>query len=255
MTGYPETIAPLVMDSSHRRCATCAIPDETLVSTPETLGTTYDDDEIISSIPEHLNNEFGFSAKIPHAIACSNPGLMSIDTKRPYDKAHLCAGLLTYGTKSYSNAAVCMSDNAEAYSNAEAYEYSQSGPITGRLQTASASTSIYVPPRETTNQTASAIKPVHLPRLSKMKKVTDFGYQTKKIPKNMSSSGCQNIDIIRNAPIPGQGKNKTSAVILSNNTTSALKGFNHLSQLKGEKVGSPVAIPSLQATSNFSLIS
>ena len=34
VTGYPETIAPLVMDSSRLRCATCAIPKETIVSIP-----------------------------------------------------------------------------------------------------------------------------------------------------------------------------------------------------------------------------
>ena len=53
VTGYPETIAPLVMDSTHLRCATCAITDKTVTSTPGTLDVTYDDDEIIGSL---LNN-------------------------------------------------------------------------------------------------------------------------------------------------------------------------------------------------------
>ena len=87
MTGYPETIAPLVMDSSHLRCATCATTDRTAVSSLETLYTTYDDDEIIGSTPGHPNNKFGLSAKRPHAIACSNAGLMTADTKRSYDEA------------------------------------------------------------------------------------------------------------------------------------------------------------------------
>ena len=69
VTGYPETIAPLVMDSSHLRCATCAITNKTVTSTPETLNVTHKDDEIIGSIPEPLNNEFGLSAKRPHAVA------------------------------------------------------------------------------------------------------------------------------------------------------------------------------------------
>ena len=69
----------------------------------------------------------------------------------------------------------------------------------------------------------------------------------------MSSSGCQNKDIDNDVPMPGQSNNKTSAVIYNGQTTSALKGFNHLSHLKGEKVVGPVVIPSLQATTNFSL--
>ena len=69
VTGYPETIAPLVMDSSHLRCATCAITDETVTSTPETLDTTHDNDEIKGSTPEHPNNQFGLNAKRPHAVA------------------------------------------------------------------------------------------------------------------------------------------------------------------------------------------
>ena len=140
-----------------------------------------------------------------------------------------------------------MSTNAEAYYNAEAYEYSQSNPTAGHLQTASATTNIHAPPRETINKTASAIKPVPPPKLSKSKKITDSGYQPKTIPKNMSGSCCQNNDMNQNVPIPGQSNNKTSAVIFNDETTSALKGFNHLSQLKGERVGSPVGLPSLQA--------
>ena len=99
VTGYPETIAPLVMDSSHRRCATCANTDKTVISSPENLNTIYNDDEIIGSIPGQPNNEFGLNAKRPHAVACLNPGLMTVDTKRPYDEVHLCAGLLTYALK------------------------------------------------------------------------------------------------------------------------------------------------------------
>ena len=79
MTGHPETIALLVMDSSHLRCATCAVTDKTFISTPETLDTTYNDDEIIGSTPELPNNEFGLNVKRPHAVACTNAGLMTAD--------------------------------------------------------------------------------------------------------------------------------------------------------------------------------
>ena len=286
VTGYPETIAPLVMDSSHRRCATCANTDRIVISSPEIPNTAYNDDEIISSISEQPNNEFGSNTKRPHAIAYLNPGLMTADTKRPYDEAHLCAGLLTYGAKAYSNAAVCMSTDAEAYYNAEAYESDQSSPDAGLSQTTVAIDEVHAPPRETVNKTASAIishtatcatitnnaltnvhknsmssqrerielvapppqhtdpcttqltiasaiKPMSLPRQSKLKN----------IPKNMSSSGCQNKDIGIDVPRPGQ----------SNNTTSALKGFNHLSYLKGERIGNAVCVPSIQHTTNFSI--
>ena len=61
------------------------------------------------------------------------------DTKRPYDEAQLCAGLLTYGAKAYPNAAVCMRTNAEAYINAEAYECKRLSLIPEHLRHASAS--------------------------------------------------------------------------------------------------------------------
>ena len=98
-TGYPETIAPLVMDSSRLRCAMCANTDEIVVSTPETLDTACSDDKTICPIPGQLNDEFGLSAKRPHTVACINAGLMTADTKRPYDEAHLCDGLLMFGVK------------------------------------------------------------------------------------------------------------------------------------------------------------
>ena len=44
VTGYPETIAPLVMDSSHLRCATRANTDKMVTSSPETLNATYEDE-------------------------------------------------------------------------------------------------------------------------------------------------------------------------------------------------------------------
>ena len=86
------------------------------------------------------------------------------DTKRPYDEAQLCAGLLTYGAKAYFNAAACMSTNVKAYYNAEAYEYNQTSLITGHLQTASTISTVHAAPRETINKTASATKPVPPPR-------------------------------------------------------------------------------------------
>ena len=134
MTDYPETIAPLVMDSSHMRCATRAITDKTVTSSPETLITTYENDEIIGSITEPYNNKLGLSAIRPHTVAYSDAGLMTADTKRPYDEAHLCTGLLTYGVKAYYNATVCMRTSAEAYYNADAYECNQSSLITGHSQ-------------------------------------------------------------------------------------------------------------------------
>ena len=146
-----------------------------------------------------------------------------------------------------------MSTDAEAYYNAEAYECNHLSLITGHLQTASATTNIHAPPRETINKTASAIKPVPPPKLSKSKKITDSGYQPKTIPKNMSGSCCQNNDMNQNVPIPGQSNNKTSAVIFNDETTSALKGFNHLSHSKGERIVGPVQFPSTQATTNFSI--
>ena len=165
------------------------------------------------------------------------------DTKRPYDEAQLCAGLLTYGVKAYSNAAVRMSTNAEAYSNAEASECKPSCPIPEHLQTASAiiehvipcetlttiasanvnsrSTSSqrerielvalptqhvepcatqlqtasalsHTPPCATPVQTASATRPEPPPRSFKSKKITDYGYQTKNIAKNMANSSVEN---------------------------------------------------------------
>ena len=55
VTCYPETIASLVMDSSHLRCATCVIPDKTVVSIPENLNTTYEDDEIVFNGHSQIN--------------------------------------------------------------------------------------------------------------------------------------------------------------------------------------------------------
>ena len=69
----------------------------------------------------------------------------------------------------------------------------------------------------------------------------------------MFGSGEQHQDQYTNAPTLGQSNTKTSAVFNNNDTASAPEGFNHLPQLKGEKVVGPVAIPSLQATTNFSL--
>ena len=276
-------------------CATQAITEKLVVSNPETLVTTCNDDEIICSIPEQLNNEFGLNAQRPHGVAYSNAGLMTIDTERPYDKAQLCAGLLTYGAKAYSNAAVHMSTNAEAHTDAEAYECKQSCPNPGPLQTVSADTEVHVIPRETIDKTASAIidrasaivnpnsmsseserigmvaiPPPHIepcatqlqtasatrpeppPRSFKSKKITDYGYQTKNIAKKMADSSVENA--LENVPTPGQDNTKTSAVILStNDTTSALKGFNHLPQLKGERVGGAACIPSMHPTAIFSI--
>ena len=56
VTGYPETIAPLVMDSPHLRCATPAITDKTVFSIPENIDTKYEDGEITSSTAGHLQN-------------------------------------------------------------------------------------------------------------------------------------------------------------------------------------------------------
>ena len=81
-------------------------------------------------------------------------------------------------------------------------------------------------------QTASATKPTPAPRRNK----------SKNIAKNMSSSGCQNKDMAQNVSIPDQ----------SDDTTSALKGFNHLPHLKGERVGGDACIPSMHSTTNFS---
>ena len=145
------------MDSSHLRCATCANTNKAFVSSPETLDATHDDDETIGLIPEPLNNKFGLNAKRPHAVACSNPGLMTADTKRPYDEAHFGAGLLTYGAKANYNAAICMDTNAEAHYSAEAYVYNQTSLNAGHSQTTIIIDKVHAPPRETINKTASAI--------------------------------------------------------------------------------------------------
>ena len=76
-------------------------------------------------------------------LAYSNAGLIIADTKRSYDEAQLCAGLFTYGAKAYSNAAVCMSTNAEAYYNADAHECNRFNPITGCSQNASATIEVH----------------------------------------------------------------------------------------------------------------
>ena len=56
VTGYSETIAPLVMDSSHFGCATSARTDRMITSSPENLDTSYDDDEIIGPTTERSQN-------------------------------------------------------------------------------------------------------------------------------------------------------------------------------------------------------
>ena len=192
---------------------------------------------------------------------------MTTDIKRPYDEAHFGGGLLTYGTEANSNAAICMDTNAEAYYNAEAYECRSLRLIPGQLQLSSdiieheipcemvttivlanansnsmsstlerielvAQPPQHIVPCASQSENVSATKPTPLPRASK----------SKNIAKNMSSSGCQNKDIDDYVPVPGQ----------SNDTTSALKGFNHLSHSKGEKSVGPACIPSTQATTRFS---
>ena len=108
VTGYPKTISPLVMEPLRERCATCARTNELVISIPECLNTSFEVDKTNSSTPEHHFNEIVKSAKMPHAVACTKAGLMSFDTKRPYDEGHLYAGLIA--------------NNAKAYYNAEAYE-------------------------------------------------------------------------------------------------------------------------------------
>ena len=44
-------------------------------------------------------------------------------------------------------------------------------------------------------------------------------------------------NITKNVPTPGQSNNKTSAVFNNVDTTSALMGFNHFPQVKGERIG------------------
>ena len=195
--------------------------------------------------------------------------------RTPYMMAHLRAGLLTYGVKAYPNAAVCMSTNAEAYYNADAYECNRSRLITGHLQTASTITKFHAPPRETINKTASAITDhvvtcesmvnnasadVHKNSMSSQQERIELvtlppqhigpcatqltiasaikpvppprSFKSKNIAKSMTRSGCQNEDVHTDVPLPGQSNNKTSAVIINDETTFAPKGFNHLSHSK-----------------------
>ena len=127
---------------------------------------------------------------------------------------------------------------------------SHTPPCATPVQTASALS--HTSQCATTVQNASATRPEPPPRSFKSKKITDYGYQTKNIAKSMANSSVENA--LENVPTPGHNNTKTSAVILSNNDmTSAPKGFNHLSQLKGERVVGPVGTPSPQATTIFSL--
>ena len=83
---------------------------------------------------------------------------------------------------------------------------------------------------------ASARTQVHLPR--------SRSHSDQSKPKNWT----------RIVPRPGPNNNLTSVVIKNNDTTFASMGFNHLPQVKGERIESPVASPSLKATPNFSII-
>ena len=67
VTGYPKTIAPLVMEPLRERCATCAKTNELVNSGPEYLVTSFEVDKTNRSNPEHHNNAIVKSAKRPHA--------------------------------------------------------------------------------------------------------------------------------------------------------------------------------------------
>ena len=64
VTGYPEMIAPLVMDSSHFGCATSAKTNKTVTSSPENLSTSLEGDEITGSVPGHQNTDFGITLQL-----------------------------------------------------------------------------------------------------------------------------------------------------------------------------------------------
>ena len=117
----------------------------------------------------------------------------------------------------------------------------------------------HISPCATQLQDASAREPMPNPRQSKSKNMpknmTGSRNQWKNVPENMAISRAANT--LGNAPTPLQNHNKTSAVFNNNDTTSAPMGFNplgfnHLPQVKGEKVVGPVQYPSTQATTNFS---
>ena len=133
-------------------------------------------------------------------------------------------------------------------------------PCATQLEDASALSMLsHTSPCATPMQTASARTPMPPPRQTKSKKIpknmTGSGKQsnTKNGPKNMANSSVENA--LENVPTPGQNINKTSAVIKNIDKTFAPKGFNHLPQLKGEKVVGPVCYPSTPATTNFSYLS
>ena len=46
------------------------------------------------SVPGHQNTDFGINAKRTHAVAYSEAGLRTANTKRQYDEEHLFAGLM-----------------------------------------------------------------------------------------------------------------------------------------------------------------
>ena len=98
----------------------------------------------------------------------------------------------------------------------------------------------HIGPCATQLTTASARTLEPLPRSSQSKNMTGSGNQCKDIPKKV--------------PTPGQSNNKTSDVFNNTDTTSAPKGFNHLSQPKGERVGRPGIIPVMPAAPFFSLL-
>lgn len=60
--------------------------------------------------PSHLHCATSANDE-PYEVECTYAGVMSLDALRPYDEESLCAGILAY--------------NAKAYSNADAYEYEE----------------------------------------------------------------------------------------------------------------------------------
>ena len=63
---------------------------------------------------------------MPHAVACTKAGLMSFDTKRPYDEGHLYAGLTANNAKAYSNAEAYDRGCTRGHAQVNAHEPSQS---------------------------------------------------------------------------------------------------------------------------------
>ena len=128
MTGYPETIAPLVMDPLRLRCA-----------------SSDNIDKMTSSIPECFNNKNGVSTKVhimKHAHMLDD-GLISHDTKSSYAEGQFCPRIMACNAKEYSNTETYSYnayDGECVFAEPNAYTCNQSNSTPEQLRNTSAIT-------------------------------------------------------------------------------------------------------------------